>query len=50
MVVALHLEGGRLAVSEVDHARVLTGTLEDRVSLGREAAKEERRVLVAAML
>jgi len=50
MIVALHLEGSRLAVAEVDHARVFTGALEDRVSVGREAAEKERRVLVAAVL
>jgi hypothetical protein len=50
VVVALHLEGSRFAVSEVDHTRVLTGTLQHCVSLGREAAEEERRVLVAAVL
>jgi hypothetical protein len=37
-------------VAEVDHARILTGALEDCVSLGREAAEQERRVLVAAVL
>ena len=50
MVVALHLEGGRFAVSEVDHARVLAGPLKDRSSLRRKAAEEECRVLVAAVL
>jgi hypothetical protein len=50
VVVALHLEGSRFAVSKVDHTRVLTGALKDRVSPGREAAQEERRVFVAAVL
>ena len=50
MVVTLHLEGGGFAVSEVDHARVLAGPLQDRISLGRKAAEEERRMLVAAVL
>jgi hypothetical protein len=50
VVVAFHLEGNRRAVAEVDYARVLTGALENSVALRREAAKEERRVLVAAVL
>jgi hypothetical protein len=50
MVVTLHLEGGGFAVSEVDHARVLTGPLKDSCSFGRKTAKEQSGVLVAAML
>ena len=50
MVVALDLEGDRLAVAEVDDARVLARALEDARRVGREALQEERRVLVAAVL
>jgi hypothetical protein len=50
MVVALHLEGARLAVAEVDDARVLARALEDDRPLGGEAPQEESRVLVAAVL
>ena len=50
MVVALDLEGGRLAVAQVDHACVLARALEDARAVGREAAQEERRMLVAAVL
>ena len=50
MVVALHLEGDRLALAEVDDACVLARTLEDARPLGREAPQEQRRMLVAAVL
>ena len=50
VVVALDLEGDRLAVAEVDDARVLARALEDARRLRREAPQEERRVLVAAVL
>jgi hypothetical protein len=50
MVVALDLESDRLAVSEVDDARVLSGALEYARSSRRKPAQEERRVLVRAVL
>jgi len=50
MVVRLDLERDRLAVSDVDYARVLARALEDGFTLGWEAAEEESRVLVAAVL
>jgi hypothetical protein len=50
VVVALDLEGHRLALAEVDDARVLTRPLQDALALGREAAQQERRVLVSAVL
>jgi hypothetical protein len=50
MVVALDLEGDREAVSEVEHAGVLARPLQDPLALGRQAAQEERRVLVPAVL
>src|SRR5262249_53589925 len=49
MVVALDLEGDRLAVSEIDYARVLAGALEDACSFGRESLQEQGRVLVRAV-
>ena len=48
VVVALDLERDRLAAADVDHARVLARALEDGLALGREAAQEQRRVLVAS--
>ena len=36
MVVRLDLERDRLAVAEVDHARVLAGPLEDALAAGRQ--------------
>jgi hypothetical protein len=50
VVVALDLEGDRLAVTEIDHARVLAGTLEDALACGGQTLQEKRGVLVAAML
>jgi hypothetical protein len=50
MVVALDLERDREAVAEVDHPRVLARALEHARPVAREAAEEERRVLVAAVL
>jgi hypothetical protein len=50
MVVALDLEGDRLAVAEVDDARVLAGALEDAAAAGRKPLQQARRVLVAAVL
>ena len=50
VVVALDLERNRLAVAEVDDARVLARALEDAWRVGREALQEERGVLVAAVL
>ena len=39
VVVRLHLEDGRQAVADVDHAGVLAGALDDARSLRREAAR-----------
>ena len=50
VVVALDLEGDRLALAEVDDSCVLAGSLEDARRVGREALQEPRRVLVAAVL
>ena len=50
MVVALDLEGDRLALAEVDDARVLARPLQDSRALRGEALEQERRVLVAAVL
>jgi hypothetical protein len=50
VVVALDLEGDRLAIAEVDDARVLTRPLEDARAARREALEERRRVLVGAVL
>ena len=48
--MALDLERDRLAVAEVDDARVLARALEDARRVGREALQQERRVLVPAVL
>src|SRR5207344_1318283 len=50
VVVALDLERDRLAVAEVDHARVLARPLQDSLSRGRKPLQQERGVLVAAVL
>ncbi len=50
MVVALDLEGDRLAVADVDDAGVLARALEYGRALGRKSAQEERRMLVTAVL
>src|SRR5207248_5434862 len=50
MIVRLDLEGDRLALTEVDHAGVLTRALEDAVAGRRQPAQQGRRVLVAAVL
>ncbi len=50
VVVRLDLERNRLAVAEVDHARVLSRPLEHALAGARQPAKERRRVLVAAVL
>ena len=50
VVVALDLERDREAVSEVEHAGVLAGSLEHARAGRREPLQEERRVLVAAVL
>ena len=50
MVVALDLEGDRLAVAEVEHAGVLARALEHALALAREPPEQEGRVLVAAVL
>jgi hypothetical protein len=48
--VTLDLESDRLAAAEIEHARVFSGPLEDARAYGRQATKEQRRVLVAAVL
>jgi hypothetical protein len=48
--VALDLERDRLAAAEVDHTGVLPRPLEDVLARGRKAPKEQRRVLVTAVL
>src|SRR5207245_1906651 len=50
VVVALDLERHRLALAEVDDARVLARPLEDARGRGGQAAEEPRRVLVRAVL
>ena len=50
MVVALDLEADRLALAEVDHARVLTWALEDTFTRRGQSLQEERRMLVPAVL
>jgi len=50
VVVALDLEDDRLAVTEIDHARVLAGALEDALARSGQTPQEKRGVLVAAML
>ena len=50
MVVALDLEADRLAVAEVEHARVLTGALQHAFTRGGKPFQEEGRMLVAAVL
>src|SRR5207249_1152354 len=50
MVVALDLEGDRLAVAQVEDAGVLARALEHARPVAREAAEHEGRVLVRAML
>ncbi len=50
VVVALDLERDRLAVAEVDHARVLARALQHSVSRGRKPLQQPCRVLVAAVL
>jgi hypothetical protein len=50
MVVALDLEANRPAVTEVEHARILTGALQDAFTRGGKSFEEESRVLVAAVL
>src|SRR5919198_4008710 len=50
MVVALDLEGRRLALAEVDDARVLARALKYVHALARQPFQEESRVLVAAVL
>ena len=50
MVVRLDLERDRLAVADIDHARVLTGALQDTFPLRGKSSQEERGMLVAAML
>jgi len=50
MVVALDLERDRLAVTEIDHAGVLAGSLEYAGAGGRESPEKLGGVLVAAVL
>jgi hypothetical protein len=50
VVVALDLEGDRLAVAEVQHAGVLARALEHALPVAREAAEQQGRVLVRAVL
>src|ERR1051326_3200734 len=50
MVVRLDLERDRLAVPEVDHARVLAPPLQHARAGARPAAQEQRGMLVAAVL
>jgi hypothetical protein len=50
VVVALDLEGDRLALAEVDHARVLARPLKDALTYGGKALQQQRRVLVPAVL
>jgi hypothetical protein len=48
--VALDLEGDGLAVTEVDDAGVLAGTLEDARRVRGKTLEQERRMLVPAVL
>src|SRR5205823_1329005 len=50
VIVGLDLEGHGLPVPEIDHARVLTGTLEDTFSLRGKSLQQEGRMLVPAVL
>ena len=50
VVVALDLERDRQPVAEVEHARILARPLEDALAVARQPAKQERRVLVPAVL
>ena len=48
--MALDLERDRLALAEVDHARVLARPLEHARARRRQPPQQRRRVLVAAVL
>jgi hypothetical protein len=50
MVVALDLEGDRLALAEVDDAGVLARTLEDALAARGKAPEQQRGVLVRTVL
>ena len=50
VVVGLDLERDRLAVAEVEHARVLARPLQHALARRRQPLQEQRRVLVAAVL
>jgi len=50
VVVALDLEGDRLAFAEVDDAGVLAWSLQDAGAAGRKPPEEQRGVLVCAVL
>src|SRR4051794_21977816 len=46
----LDLEGDRLALAEVDHARVLARPLQHALAGARQPLQQSRRVLAAAVL
>src|SRR3954470_18630853 len=46
----LDLEGDRLALAEVDHARVLARPLQHALAGARQPLQQSRRMLVAAVL
>ncbi len=50
VVVALHLEDRRLAVTDIDHPSVLPRTADHPGRLGRELLKMQSRAFVGAML
>jgi hypothetical protein len=50
VVMALDFERDRLALAEIDHARVLAGPLQHALARARETLQQARRVLVAAVL
>jgi len=50
VVVGLDLERDRLALAEVEHARVLARALEDALARRGQPLEERRRMLVAAVL
>ena len=50
VVVALDLEADGFAVAEIEHARVLTGALQDTFTRGGKSFQKESRMLVAAVL
>jgi hypothetical protein len=50
VVVALDLEGDRLALAKIDDAGVLTRALQNSLAGRREAAQQQCRMLIGAML